>query len=165
MSTKRTLIGLLAVAWLPMLMGACGAPGLPPAGPAPDEVDVGYGTQPKEDVTGAVTSVSADAMGGARSTNVEELLRGRVAGLQIIPRPEGGYFYRIRGLATSQHEQPEPLFVVDGQQVSARDVESALSGLTRDDIRQVDVLKDVASTSVYGIRGAGGVVVITTTRR
>src|SRR5690606_17021311 len=112
MSTKRTLIGLLAVAWLPMLTGACGAPGLPPAGPAPDEVDVGYGTQPKEDVTGAVTSVSADAMGGARSTNVEELLRGRVAGLQIIPRPEGGYFYRIRGLATSQHEQPEPLFVV-----------------------------------------------------
>lgn len=164
MSSKSMLVGLLPVAWLLTLAG-CGGPGLPPAGPQAGEVDVGYGTQPKEDVTGAVTSVSAAELEGSQSTNIEELLRGRAAGLQIIPRPEGGYLYRIRGVSSSQVEQPEPLFVVDGQHISARDVESALTGLTRADIRQIDVLKDVASTSVYGIRGAGGVVIITTVRR
>ncbi|MGH7447671.1 MAG: TonB-dependent receptor plug domain-containing protein, partial [Longimicrobiales bacterium] len=163
MSSKSMLVGLLPAAWLLTLAG-CGAPGLPPAGPEAGEVDVGYGTQPKEDVTGAITSVSDAELDGSQSANIEDLLRGRAAGLQIIPRPEGGYFYRIRGLSSTQGEQPEPLFVVDGQQISASDVESALVGLTRADIRQIDVLKDVASTSIYGIRGAGGVVVITTTR-
>lgn len=156
-----SLLGAFAVTALV----ACGSPGLTPAGPAPGEVDVGYGTQPKEDVTGAVTSVSERELGDLRPSNVEELLRGRVAGLQVIPRPGGGYTYRIRGIGTMHGEEQEPLFVIDGTQVSPGGLDHALAGLTRDDIRQVDVLKDIASTSIYGLRGAGGVVLITTKRR
>lgn len=147
-----------------LALTACGAPGLPPAGPQPGDVDVGYGTQPGEKATGAVTSVSAEA-GDSRTAGMDELLRGRVAGLQIIPRPDGGYRFQIRGLDTGASDPPEPLFVIDGVQTSANDVEAALSGLVREDIRQVDVLKDVASTSIYGTRGVGGVIVITTARR
>jgi TonB-dependent SusC/RagA subfamily outer membrane receptor len=128
---------------------------------------VGYGTQEGEKVSGAVTSVSGDDIGENRGGGggVAELLRGRVAGLQIIPRPEGGHSFRIRGVTTMAGQPPEPLFVVDGTQVSAEQIESALAGLTREDIRQVDVLKDVASTSVYGTRGVGGVIIINTKRR
>ena len=156
--TTRILCGAALIA-----VAACGGPGLPPAGPQPGDVDVGYGTQPGEQVTGAVTSVPGEPnSGGAR---IDELLRGRVAGLQIIPKPEGGYTFRIRGITTLTGEPPEPLFVVDGNQVSAAQIENALAGLTRDDIRQVDVLKDIASTSVYGTRGVGGVIIINTKRR
>jgi len=148
-----------------LALSACGGPGLPPAGPTPEkEVDIGYGSQPKEKTTGAVTSVSGTEIAGSQSVRLDELLRGRAAGLQVIPRADGGYTFRIRGLSTIGPEQPEPLFVVDGSQVSARNIEAALSGLTRDDIRQVDVLKDIASTSIYGTRGVGGVIVITTKR-
>ena len=157
-------ISTLASAAMVALAG-CGAPGLPPAGPAPGEVEVGYGTQDKDEVTGAVTSVSENKLSESRPSSIVELLRGRVAGLQIVPRPEGGYSFRIRGLATTlRNEPPEPLFVVDGVQTSADRLETALAGLTRDDIRQVDVLKDIASTSIYGTRGAGGVIIITTKR-
>jgi TonB-dependent SusC/RagA subfamily outer membrane receptor len=104
---------------------------------------------------------SEDVGGGPQAANVAELLRGRVAGLDIRQGPDGGYMYRIRGLS---QESPEPLFVIDGIQVMAKDVPSALSGLTRNDIRQVDVLKDLASTSIYGQRGVGGVILITTRR-
>jgi TonB-dependent SusC/RagA subfamily outer membrane receptor len=141
----------------------CGSPGLPPQGPNPGEVDVGHDTQPEEKVTGAVTSVRDAELGETRAGGIQELLRGRVAGLEILPQPGGGFRYRIRGVGTI-NETPEPLFIVDGNPVAAAQLESALSGLTRDDIRQIDVLKDVASTSVYGIRGAGGVVIINTRR-
>jgi TonB-dependent SusC/RagA subfamily outer membrane receptor len=144
---------------------ACGSPGLPPAGPTPEkEVDIGYGSQPKEKTTGAVTSVSGEEISGSQTVRLDELLRGRAAGLQVIPRSGGGYTFNIRGLSSTGSGQTEPLFVIDGVQVSASNAESALAGLTRDDIRQVDVLKDIASTSVYGTRGVGGVVVITTKR-
>ena len=62
------------------------------------------------------------------------------------------------------NEDREPLILVNNVEVPSRALESALSGLTRDDIKQVTVLKDVASTSVYGMRGAGGVILITTKR-
>jgi TonB-dependent SusC/RagA subfamily outer membrane receptor len=159
-NTAKTLTGVAL-----LVLAGCGGPGIPPAGPKPDEVDIGYGTQPKDKTTGAVTSVTEKEIGANRPGGLEELLRGRVSGLQIIPRPEGGYMFRIRGLSSVTSEPPEPLFVVDGTQVSARNIESALSGLTREDIRQVDVLKDVASTSVYGTRGVGGVIIINTKRR
>lgn len=145
-------------------LAACGAPGLPPAGPGPGEVDIGYGEQPEEKVTGAVTSIPGEELSENRPANVEELLRGRVAGLQIIRMPDGSFGFRIRGLSTGVDNPPEPLFVIDGVQTSARNVEAALAGLTREDIRQIDVLKDVASTSIYGTRGVGGVIIITTRR-
>lgn len=110
--------------------------------------------------TGATTSVSPEANRGGPLT-VDELLRGRVSGLQIIARPDGGYSYNIRG-ATSQ---VEPLFLVDGIEIHPSQLHTALAGLTRDDIRKVEVLKDLASTAIYGMKGAGGVVLISTKKR
>lgn len=147
-------------AWLALGLCACGAPGLPPAGPAPGEVNVGYGTQDEDEVTGAVTSISGSELGEPRGGSLEELLRGRVAGLQITKQPDGSYMFRIRGLASDS----DPLFVVNGVQTTADRLEGALSGLTRNDIRQVEVLKDLASTSIYGTRGVGGVIIINTRR-
>ena len=71
--------------------------------------------------------------------------------------------FRIRGTNSLQNDRA-PLFVVDGIQIPDHGVHTALAGLTPDDIRQVDVLKDVASTSIYGMRGSGGVILITTRR-
>lgn len=165
MTFHRRFVALSAAASLAMLAG-CSGPGLPPAGPTPGEVDTGYGTEPEEKVTGAVTSISDSGLAGAGGMTLDQLLRGKVAGLQVTPRPEGGYAFRIRGaMSTLQGQAPEPLFIVDGTRIPANQLESALAGLTRDDIRQVDVLKDLASTSVYGMSGAGGVVIITTVRR
>jgi TonB-dependent starch-binding outer membrane protein SusC len=144
-------------------LAACGGPGLPPAGPGPGEVDVGYDTRPAEGVTGAVSSVSEESIPEGAILNLEELLRGRVAGLQIVKGPGGRPVMRIRGVQSFSVEQ-EPLIIVDGIQISPAHLSMALAGLTRSDIRQVDVLKDISSTSIYGMRGAGGVILITTRR-
>ena len=147
-------------------LAACGGPGLPPAGPAPGEVDVGYDTQQAEKVTGAVSTVKP-ASDKSAPLRVEDLLRGKAAGVQIMQLPNGTVSLRIRAApGTDQGGATiEPLIVLDGTPVSNGRLEEALAGLTRDDIRQVDVLKDLASTAIYGQRGAGGVIVITTTRR
>lgn len=163
MSMWHQFVAMTAGAALATLAG-CGAPGLPPAGPAPGDVDVGYGTQPAEDVTGAVTSVSGGAVNESGPLKIEELLRGRVAGLHITPLPDGqGFRLRLRG-TNSLLADIEPLVVLDGMHISTGELNNALAGLTAADIRQVDVLKDVASTSIYGMRGAGGVILITTRR-
>jgi TonB-dependent starch-binding outer membrane protein SusC len=139
----------------------CGGPGLPPAGPSPGDVDVGYGTRPSGKVTGAVSTVSEDEVNSARPLRIEELLRGRVPGLQISKGAGGRPSFRIRGTNSLLHDQ-EPLFVVDGIQLASGGVYAALAGLSVNDVRQIDVLKDIASTSIYGSRGAGGVILITT---
>jgi TonB-dependent SusC/RagA subfamily outer membrane receptor len=113
-----------------------------------------------EQATSATTSVRLDESASGPTT-VDELLRGKVAGLQIIALPEGGYSYKIRG-ATSGNE---PLFLVDGIEIHPSQLHTALAGLTREDIRKVEVLKDLASTAMYGMRGAGGVVLISTKKR
>ena len=150
-----------------LLSAGCGKQGLPEAGPKPGETDIGYGTQPTEKTTGAVSTVTSGNLAGAggQTVRLDELLRGKVSGLQILRNPDGSYRFLIRGLSTGTTNPPEPLFVVDGTQVQAINVEGALAGLTRDDIKQVDVLKDVASTSIYGARGVGGVIIINTKRR
>lgn len=146
---------------LTIAAGACAGPGLPPGGPGPGEVDVGYGTQDEEDVTGAVTSVSEAEIDAAQPLPIDELLRGRVPGLQVIQRPDGSASYRLRGTNSMLNDQ-EPLFVIDGVPISPANVQAALASLVPEDIRQVDVLKDVSSTSIFGSRAAGGVIVITT---
>jgi TonB-dependent SusC/RagA subfamily outer membrane receptor len=162
MSQARVGLTAVAVASLVVLGMGCSAPDLPPAGPAPGDVDVGYGTRPAGGTTGAVTSVSENESVRAGVFNIEELLRGRIAGLQVV-RTATGVQYRIRGQNSILNDQ-EPLFIVDGIPTTSRQLESALSGVVTEDIRQVDVLKDVASTSIYGMRGAGGVIIITTRR-
>jgi TonB-dependent SusC/RagA subfamily outer membrane receptor len=125
-------------------------------------VDIGYGTKPEKETTGAVTSVSdKEVPASSGPLRLEELLRGRVAGLQVVNLPGGKYTLRIRGTNSLLRDQA-PLIIVDGVQIT--DLTSALAGFTPGDIRQVDVLKDVASTAVYGMRGAGGVILVTTHR-
>lgn len=116
------------------------------------------GSTPQQ--TGATTSITPDR-NSAGPTSVDELLRGRVAGMQVIALPDGGYSYRIRGAESLT----EPLFLVDGIEIHPSQLHTALAGLTRDDIRKVEVLKDLASTAMYGMKGAGGVVLIQTRKR
>jgi TonB-dependent SusC/RagA subfamily outer membrane receptor len=122
-------------------------------------VNVGYGAQPKDKVTGAVTTLSSSDL-TARPSNIQQLLRGKVAGLDIVQNGSTVTF-RIRG-ANSLNINQEPLVIVDGVMIQSGNIVNALAGLTPDDIKQVNVLKDVASTSIYGGRGAGGVILITT---
>jgi TonB-dependent starch-binding outer membrane protein SusC len=149
------------------LIGACGPPGLPPAGPAPGNVDVGRGTQPEGKVTGAVTKVEDEGLGKQSPLRIEELLKGKLSGVQIITKPNGDLAFRVRGGNTSLNAEgeQEALVLVDGVPTTGSSIRAALAGLTPEDIRQVSVLKDVASTSIYGIRGANGVILINTKRR
>ena len=112
-----------------------------------------------EQQTGATTSLGSEPSSGPLT--VDELLRGRVAGLQIVALPGGGYSYSIRNMEAGV----QPLFLVDGIEIPPQQLESALSGLTRTDIRKVEVFKDLASTAMYGVRGSGGVVIISTKKR
>jgi len=126
--------------------------------PEPDEtVSVGYGTQSQRDRTGAVTSISpTDA--DTRVARVEELLRARVPGLQVLRLPNGDYTLRIRG------QRGEPLLVIDDMPVPSGALGAALAALAPRDIARIDVLKDAAATAIYGTRGANGVIIIKTRR-
>jgi TonB-dependent starch-binding outer membrane protein SusC len=163
MTSKRLAHSALCV----ILLGACGPPGLPPAGPAPGEVDVGRGTQPEGKVTGAVGSVEDKNLSRSGPYRIEELLKGKLAGLQVINQPNGDFAFRVRGgnLSMMGDTAQYALVLVDGVPTTPSTIRASLSGLTPEDIRQVTVLKDVASTSMYGIRGSAGVVLINTKRR
>jgi iron complex outermembrane receptor protein len=145
---------------------ACGRPPQPSPQPtARDSVEVGYGAQPKGKSTGAVTALSSEDV-KRRPLRIEEFLRGKVAGLQITQGPNGPVF-RIRstGATASANQPEEALVVLDGVPISSQGLGAALAGLAPEDIKQVSVLKDVASTSIYGTRGSGGVILIVTKQR
>ena len=129
----------------------------------PGEAQVGYGSRPERDITGSVSSLSEHELDDLRPLQLEELLRGRVAGLQFIRQPNGRTTVRIRGTNSISNDR-EPLLIVDGIPLPSESFATALSGLLPQDILRVDVLKDVASTSIYGMRGSGGVIIITTRR-
>ena len=147
-----------------IIVAACGlGSGRPDPELDPHEAQVGYGTRPERDITGAVTSLSEQELSAGRPLRIEELLQGRVAGLQFIRQSNGGTTIRIRGSSSIANDR-EPLLVVDGVPLRSPNLMLALAGLIPEDILRVDVLKDVASTSIYGMSGAGGVIIITTRR-
>lgn len=124
-----------------------------------DVVVVGYGTQKRKDLTGAVSSVKGEELARVPVQNVAQALQGRMAGVQVSMSdgsPGGEPKIKIRG-GTSISQSNEPLYVVDG--VPQTD---GLSFLDPMDIESVDVLKDASATAIYGARGANGVVLITT---
>jgi TonB-dependent starch-binding outer membrane protein SusC len=130
-------------------------------------VVVGYGTQRKKDLTGAVTSVSAkDFVKGALQTP-EQLIAGKVAGVQITPNggsPGSGSRIRIRGGA-SLNASNDPLIVIDGLPVDNAGVAGAsnpLNLINPNDIENITVLKDPSAAAIYGSRASNGVVLITT---
>lgn len=110
---------------------------------------------------GASTADEAALSDGRRVAQAEELLEGRFAGVRIIRVP-GGIAVRIRG-GSSLMASNEPLYIVDGMEMVAGPG-GALTGINPADITRIQVLKDIGSTSAYGVRGANGVVVISTRR-
>lgn len=136
-------------------------------------VVVGYGTQRRADVTSAVASIRADDL-TARATpvpSVSNALQGKAAGVQVITAsgtPGAGAAVRVRG-TNSISANSEPLYVVDGipaaQGTTSTDPTfNPLNSINPADIESIDILKDASATSIYGARGANGVVLVTTRR-
>lgn len=130
-------------------------------------VVVGYGTQRKKDLTGAVTSVSSkDFVKGALQTP-EQLIAGKVAGVQITSNsgaPGAGSRIRIRGGA-SLNASNDPLIVIDGVPVDNANVAGAVNPLNLinpNDIENFTILKDPSAAAIYGSRASNGVILITT---
>lgn len=108
----------------------------------------------------AVSTVSGEDLHGIPAARVEELLEGRSAGVQVVRLPGGGIAVRIRGRG-SIYGDTEPLYVIDGMPVVVT-AGHGLSWLNPGDIQRIEILKDASATAVYGMRGANGVVLITT---
>lgn len=122
-------------------------------------VVVGYGTKTRKDLTGAISSVKGSELAKIPVQNVGQALQGRIAGMQVTMSdgtPGSEPSIRIRG-GSSITQSNEPLYVVDGVAQTG-----GLSFLDPMDIESIDVLKDAASTAIYGAQGANGVVLVTT---
>ena len=127
-----------------------------------DEVVViGYGTQSKKVVTGAISSVRAKDLENVPSNRIEQALQGRVAGVTIAQnngQPGSASTIRVRGITTFGEGGNNPLWVVDGVVVD----QGGIGFLNQSDIESIEVLKDAASAAIYGTRAATGVILVTT---
>lgn len=142
-------------------------------------VVVGYGSMRRSDLTGSVASVKIDEDDASRSTSLDQLIQGKVSGVQVVGNsaaPDAGVSVRIRGLSTFNGTS-DPLYVVDGviingastaaESFSNADSGTAeetngLNGINPQDIASIEILKDASATAIYGSQGANGVVLITT---
>lgn len=124
-------------------------------------VVVGYGTQKKSVVTGAISSVRAADLENQPITRVEQALQGRTSGLTISSnsgQPGSAATVRMRGFTSFGNGKNEPLWVIDGVVID----NGGIGYLNQDDIESIEVLKDGASAAIYGTRAAAGVILITT---
>ena len=126
-------------------------------------VVVGYGTRKKSDVTGAISSVTEQAIKEIPAANLTQALQGQAAGIDIQKnggnsKPGATPTILIRG-SRSISATNEPLFVVDGIPFNG-----SINDLNQDDVASVEILKDASATAIYGSRGANGVILITTKR-
>ncbi len=149
-------------------------------------VVVGYGTVLKSDLTGSVSSLTSDQLNSQPITSLEQGLQGKIAGMLVTSNssaPGGGISVKIRG-ATSILNGSEPLYVIDGFPVTGQSQfstsagrgfdsstgsdytvnQNPLASLNPSDIESIEVLKDASAAAIYGVRGANGVVLITTKR-
>jgi len=139
-------------------------------------VVIGYGTQRRKELTGAVASLSTKFLDYNVSTGVDGLLGGAIAGVNVTQssgQPGAGSEIRIRG-GNSVISSNEPLYVIDGfiffgkkdeMETGVSGIESSLNPmafLNPADIESIDVLKDVSATAIYGSRGSNGVILVTT---
>lgn len=120
-----------------------------------DSINIGYGYVKRKNLTGAVSKVEMNELQIGTYANIGEYLKGKVPGLQVM-KVGSGYKYLIRGIG-SLNAPTDPLFLVDGVEVMDIDF------INPNDVLTVEVLKD-ASASIYGNRGANGVIIITTRR-
>jgi len=127
-------------------------------------VVVGYGSQKKETLTGSIAVIDSKKLVETPTANISNMLVGRAPG--ILSNQASGEAgndnttIRIRGVATLNSSGYEPLIVIDGIQSSM----SAMNALDANEIEKVSILKDASSTAVYGVKGANGVIIITTKR-
>ena len=136
-------------------------------------VVVGYGTEIKKTITGAISRVSAKSIADRPVTGVDQALQGLAAGVQVTSSsgtPGGAVSIRVRG-TSSINANSQPLYVVDGTPINAgnfallgfgNQATNALNDISPDDIESIEVLKDAASAAIYGSRASNGVVLITT---
>ena len=141
--------------------GACHHSARDARAPLPADT-LGYTTLVRTHPSGAMGSLGPAEIARLRVNRVEELLAGRVPGLRVVPTANGGFTVRVRGI-TTLHGNAEPLYIIDGMPVTLQPGEG-LNWLDPAEILRIDVLKDPAETSVYGVRGANGVIVIRTRR-
>jgi iron complex outermembrane receptor protein len=105
------------------------------------------------------TSMKGTEAAREHATTLAQLLQGRLSGVTVTPAPDGGIVVRMGG-PTSFYGNQNPLFVVDGNPIEGS--RSTLSWLNPHDVETVQALKDPSQTAIYGVRGANGVIVITT---
>lgn len=120
-------------------------------------VVTGYGSEKRSNISGAVSTVTSEEISDQPILRVEQALQGRTAGVQIASTsgsPGAGLTVRVRGVGTINDS--DPLYIVDGIPVQGLDY------LNPNDIETINILKDAASSAIYGARGANGVVLITT---
>jgi len=123
-------------------------------------VVVGYGTLKRSDVTGTVATVDAKSLQEVPATNVFQQLQGKVAGLDVTYNANGTTSITIRGNRTISNPGADgPLIVLDGSPYG-----QDINTINPNDIKSVDVLKGASATAIYGSRGSGGVILITTNR-
>jgi TonB-dependent SusC/RagA subfamily outer membrane receptor len=139
-----------------MALAACSRTTPPPQTASSSDVTTSTGLV----TTGAIDSLSSEQLRGRHAGDVAEMLQGRVAGLQVIRLGNGDISLRIRG-DDSILSNGEPLVILDGAPVASQNISEVLRGLNPREIASIDVLKDVASTAAYGIKGAHGVIIIT----
>ena len=140
-------------------------------------VAIGYGTQKKSDLTGAVSSVDGDDLKNRIGATFDQLMTGRAAGVSIVQssgEPGAGITMKIRGSA-SVNAGTSPLYVIDGYAMDNGNMDvsngaefdgntarNPLTSLNPSDIESIEILKDASATAIYGARGANGVIIITT---
>ncbi|MDA0327169.1 MAG: SusC/RagA family TonB-linked outer membrane protein, partial [Bacteroidetes bacterium] len=127
---------------------------------------IGYGTKRIVDLTGAIATIGGDQLSLEQPATIEQALKGKIAGVQVINTdgaPGSGVTIKVRG-ASSITAGSAPLYVIDGfpYPVSDDPLDNPLTNLSPNDIESITVLKDVASTAIYGAEGANGVIIVTT---
>ena len=124
-----------------------------------ETVVIGYGVQRKSDVTGAIASVSSEVLENRSVDNVAAAFAGKTSGVQVISSsgdPGSIGTIRIRGISSNSGSASDPLYIVDGLQVSS------LNAVDPQNVKSIEILKDAASAAIYGAQAGNGVVVITT---
>ena len=161
--------------WGLALLTSCGGRSTSPSRrPSTDVGAASQGVHTGKDRTGATDSLPSSALNEQHAQDIAELLQSRVPGLRVIRLPDGELSLRIRGgdmsLQSGGNDQVtaeasgEPLLVIDGMPVSEGQLSNTLRALDPRQVAKVQVLKDVSTTSAYGMRGAHGVIVITLKR-
>ena len=161
---KNVVIGAALALGFALIPACGGTATMPDAQPTPqDQADRGYGEPPEDQVAGAVASLKSEEESGGHFATMVDMLRGRVAGLQIGESPSGEITVRIRG-DQSLYFNKEPLLVVNGVPVPPYSFSTTLRTMNPQDVQSIQVLKDVGSTAIYGSRGAHGVILISLKR-